>query len=173
MIPCIGLICILSCFDLFIGAAAIYQSGLFAFAAELPDSYLQSYIVGQVKICRSSFIDRSDAHRAHKCLAPRTIAGVYMCLVLCTKTWGNNVSFHSLWKLNVFLNDLHNFIARTSWYTNEDHWPQIFATKYKPNNLEKGACLRRVGDQRRGNCIIVAKMQGILSEFQYFTFCLI
>ncbi|XP_033638959.1 equilibrative nucleoside transporter 3-like [Asterias rubens] len=32
---------------LFNGAAAIYQSGLFAFAAELPDSYLQSYIVGQ------------------------------------------------------------------------------------------------------------------------------
>ncbi|XP_022092987.1 equilibrative nucleoside transporter 2-like [Acanthaster planci] len=32
---------------IFNGAAAVYQSGIFAFAAKLPDIYLQSYIVGQ------------------------------------------------------------------------------------------------------------------------------
>ncbi|XP_038076387.1 equilibrative nucleoside transporter 1-like [Patiria miniata] len=32
---------------LFNGAAAVYQSGIFAFSAKLPGSYLQSYIVGQ------------------------------------------------------------------------------------------------------------------------------
>ena len=79
-----------------------------------------------------------------------------MWLVLCTtKTRENHVSFYS----HVFLNDLHNFLNRTSWYTNVDHRPQIFATKKKSNHLENGASLRWVRVQSRGNCIIVAKMR--------------
>ena len=44
-----------------------------------------------------------------QCWAPPAIAEVYQCLVLCTKKCGNHVPFHSLRKLNVFLNDLHHF----------------------------------------------------------------
>lgn len=50
---------ILSVF-LLIGAGAIYQSGMFALAAKLPGTYMQSYIVGQVIVVRMSIDSSSD-----------------------------------------------------------------------------------------------------------------
>ena len=55
--------------------------------------------------------------QARKCWVPRATAVVYLCLVLCTKRHEQTVFLFTLYgNCDVFLNDLHNFLARIMIY---------------------------------------------------------